>query len=146
MNRFDKLPSKFVLVLSISIFLFGCERVRPIYQIQGKPLPTSAPSLSLSQVESRIISAGKSLGWLMKPVKPGIVRGTIRRGRHSAVVRIEFDTDTYDILYESSHRLSEGIGSDETRYEGQRVIHKRYNNYVKVLDRQIENGLIAGDS
>jgi hypothetical protein len=146
MIRFNKIPSIFVLVLSVAFMLFGCERVRPIYQVQGKALPTPASSLSLDQVESHIVAAGKNLGWLMKPIKPGLVRGTIRRGRHSAVVRIEYDTESYDILYDSSHRLSEGIGADQTRYEGERVIHKRYNKYVKILDRQIENSLITGGS
>ena len=133
-------------ILSIFLMLTGCERLRPVHQVQSKPLPVQAESLSLSQIETRITKAGSSLGWLMKSIKPGEIRGTMRRGRHSAVVKIEYDTRTYDILYHSSDRMSEGIGFHETRYEGQKVIHKRFNKYVKNLDRQIENYLISGGS
>lgn len=133
-----------ILFLFIVAAAGACERLRPIYEIQGQAIPNTGTSLTLSQVEERIITAGASQGWLMKAVKPGVLRGTKRAGRHSAVVRIEYDTNSYDILYDSSQSLSEGIGSLETRYEGQRVIHKRYNKYVKVLNRQIETFLLSG--
>ena len=134
-----------VTAVSLSLFLIltGCERLRPIHQVQGKPIPVKADSLSLSQIETQITNAGTSLGWLMKPIMPGKIRGTLRRGRHSAVVKIVYDTRSYDILYHSSDRMSEGVGFNETRYEGQKVIHKRYNKYVKILDRQIENHSIS---
>ncbi len=142
-----RIKSRFVrnaaLAVAVLTILGACERLRPVYEVHSQAVPGAGTPLTLSQVENRIIKAGASLGWLMKPLKPGLVRGTIRRGRHSAVVNIEYDTSAYSILYGSSQRLSEGTGSLETRYEGEKVIHKRYNRYVKNLNRQIETYLLT---
>lgn len=135
-----------VLAVALLTLLGACERLRPVYEVHSQTVPVVGAPPTLNQVEDRIIKAGASLGWLMKPVKSGLVRGTIRRKRHVAVVKIEYDTSTYSILYDSSQRLSIGTGSLETRYEGQRVIHKRYNKYVKNLNRQIETFLLTAGS
>ena len=142
----NKLVKNIVLVIVAVTMLDACQRIRPIYEVHSQVIPATDTSLTLSQVEARIIKAGASLGWLMKPVKPGLLRGTIRRGKHSAVVRIEYDTDTYSILYDASHRLYEGIALEGEPYEGRRVIHRRYNQYVKTLNRQIESFLLASGS
>jgi hypothetical protein len=141
-----KLRGLALFAFAVMLMLGACERLRPIYEVQGQAISAAGKALSLGEVESRITQAGTSLGWLMKPVKPGVLRGTLRRGRHSAVVRIEYDAGSYDILYDSSQRMYEGTGSLETRYEGQRVIHKRYNKYVKNLKRQIDSYLFAAGS
>lgn len=141
-SKLNVLRSAILIVVAVTV-LGACERVRPIYEVQSKAVPTTGTPLTLSQIETGIVKAGAGSGWVMKPVKPGLVRGTFRRGQAIAVVRVEYDTDTYSILYESSHRLSEGIGSFETRYEGQKVIHKRYNKVVKQLNRRIENQLLS---
>ena len=142
----NKLIKNIVLVIVAVTMLDACQRIRPIYEVHSQVIPATGTSLTVSQVETRIIKAGASLGWLMKPVKPGLVLGTIRGGKHSAVVRIEYDTNTYSILYDASQRLYEGIASEGEPYEGQRVIHKRYNQYVKTLNRQIETYLLASGS
>ncbi len=138
-----KLVRTVVLLICAATILGACARLRPIYEVHSHQVPATAAPLTLGQVEAQIIKAGASLGWLMKSMKPGLVRGTMRQGKHSAVVNIEYDTAVYSILYNSSHRLSEGIGDKDMGYEGQRVIHKRYNKYVKTLERQIEAQILT---
>lgn len=128
-----------LLVVAIALGTLGaCERLRPIYQVHSESIPVTASARTLDSVEKTIMTAGAAQGWLLKSMQPGLLQGTMRRGKHSAVVRIEFDTRTFSILYADSYRMSQGIGFEDTRYEGQRVIHKRYNKYVRDLERQIQ--------
>ena len=58
-----------------------------------------------------------------------LVRSTIKRGKHRTDFQIEYDTTIFNILYDTSHRLSHGIRSSYARFQGKYVIHKRYNKY-----------------
>jgi hypothetical protein len=128
-----------ILSSLFALFLIGaCTFTKPIYEVQKQPLPAAASTLSLSEIEARIIRAGKVKNWEMKSEKPGIILGTYRRKRHSAVVRIHYNAATFSILYVTSHRMLAGVDGEDSFNEGERVIHRRYNNYVIRLRREIE--------
>ena len=131
------------LVIAVVALLGAC-RIKPIYEVHSQEIPVYANPLTLSQIETRILAAGKNLGWQLKSSEPGLLLGTIRRKRHSATVRIKFDTKTFSILYERSHRMRDGLAEAGDFYEGKKVIHNRYNKYVRKLQRQI--GIYLGPS
>ena len=132
-------PSAIVVI--ILALLVGCERVQPIYNVQNRLVPATLGSLGLDEIEKRIIDAAEATQWLATPVRPGVLRATNRWRQHEAVVKIEFNTKTYSIQYESSFNLLHRIGFPETSYAGQKVIHRNYNRRVRQLELEIERRL-----
>lgn len=78
----------------------------------------------MTQAEAGITRAEVSLGWKMKPVKAGLMNGTIKWRQLSGTMAIKHDASKFSIMYDSSYRLKEGMGIDDTQYEGKRVKHK----------------------
>ncbi len=132
-------PSAIAVV--ILALLIGCERVQPIYNVQNRLVPATLGSLGLEEIEQRIIDAAAASQWQAVRVRPGVLRATNKFRRHVAVVKIEFNTKTYSIQYESSFNLLHRIGFPETSYAGQKVIHRNYNRRVRQLELEIERRL-----
>ena len=132
-------PSAIVVV--ILALLVACERVEPIYDVQGRAVPASLGALGLQDIERRIVDAAAASQWVTEPVRPGVLRATNRFRRHVAVVTIEFSTTAYSIRYESSDNLLHGSVYGQSSYPGQVVIHRNYNRRVRQLEFEIERRL-----
>ncbi len=114
--------------LSISA-LTGC-RTTAIYNVKDSRLVAStSKKLTMEDVQKAISRAGASLGWIIKPVSPGVLEGTLDVRKHTAVVTISYDLEKYSILYKESINLK----YDETDLS----IHGNYNKWVKNLDKNI---------
>ena len=67
-------------------------------------------------------------GWVIAPVEPGELEGRIQvRGKHWAVVRIQYDRVALSIRYKDSGNLL---------YDGKRI-HRNYNKWVARLAKEI---------
>lgn len=115
----------------------GCENVRPIYEVENRPIPEFSPALTLTQIEDGIVKAGRLRYWRLRPIESGRMEGTLSFGSRSAVVAINYDQRFFSIRYKSSHRLYAGKAWPDQAFEGQFVIHRRYNGHVRRLERAI---------
>ena len=108
--------------------LVGACTTQPIYNVNDEPVTTpSGKHLTASQVRSAIVTAGSSLGWVIKDAGPGRLLGTLHLRTHTAVVEIPYSASRYSIVYKSSENLDEADGK----------IHRNYNGWVQNLDRAI---------
>jgi hypothetical protein len=108
--------------------LVGACTAQPIYNVKDEPVTTpSGKHLTASQVRSAIVTAGSSLGWVIKDAGPGRLLGTLHLRTHTAVVEIPYSGSRYGIVYKSSENLDEADGK----------IHRNYNGWVQNLDRAI---------
>ncbi len=67
--------------------------------------------------------------WAVVGTEPGVIICSVNAGGHFATVRIEFDAQGYIILHEES--------SPALRFDGERI-HRRYNSWIKNLQRAIQ--------
>jgi hypothetical protein len=124
-----KFRSSLVLAGIVIAMLGGC-RSAGIYNVSAAPVVANK-AVSMDDVQKAIIRAGASLGWQMKPVKPGLIVGTLTLRTHMAMVNVKYDAKTYSITYKDSSNLD---------YTGD-SIHKNYNGWVTNLDRGIQSQL-----
>ena len=111
------------------VALTGC-RTATVYNVKDAPLVAATnKKLTTDDVQQAIIRAGASLGWIIKPVSPGVLEGILDVRKHRAVVTISFDLEKYSILYKDSENLK----YDETDLS----IHGNYNKWVRNLDNKI---------
>jgi hypothetical protein len=99
---------------------------RPVYEVRQARLP-AAREPGEHEVAEMIQEAGRRLGWKIERLAPGEMRGEYARGRHQAVVRIEYDSTTYSIVYADSAYL---------KYDGA-SIHEIYNDWIEELESAI---------
>ena len=143
-----KLYGRVAILLLIAVAANACSTARPIYQLENQPITQLSPPLTLEQIEARILSAGKmetsrDANWRLQAVGPGKIQGLLTiRQRHSANVTIDYDQRAYSIRYKSSHLLRAGKAANDEPFEGQFVIHHKYNSNVRELARLINQDLL----
>jgi hypothetical protein len=98
---------------------------KPIMNIHDVAVP---PGHTQDQVQKAIYAAGASLGWVMKDVQPGMIRGVLKLRTHEAEVDIAYSSASYSITYASSVNLDYKAGN----------IHRAYNTWVTNLSRSIQ--------
>ncbi len=120
----------------VSVFvvtLYGCKSY-PVRNIEHAPVPHSGQHHPTAHEVKRIIlRAGSDLGWAMKPVRPGVIIGTLFVRSHMAKVRITYNRRSFSIHYMDSRNL---------KYDGHNI-HSRYNGWVTNLERRINSMLAA---
>ena len=119
-----------IAVLAIA----GC-RAAPMYSptdIAFAMPPTSVQKvLTAEDYQNAIIRGGSKRGWTFEAAAPGHLIGSLAvRGKHSATVDVQFDTESFSISYNSSMNLNYHAGRNE--------IHPSYNNWVKNLQDDIQ--------
>ncbi|HEY8243631.1 MAG TPA: hypothetical protein VII68_09235 [Casimicrobiaceae bacterium] len=125
---------KFGLALALSLvlaFVAACT-TRPIMNVNDQPVVTSGKAATPQDVERSIVRAGSQLGWVMTPVRPGLVSGRLDLRTHIAVVDVPYDARSYSIKYKDSTNLN-ADGAN---------IHKNYNGWIENLDRNIRAELL----
>lgn len=118
--------------VSTLIFLSGC--AQPVYNVVDAPVVTATgASPQLDAVKMAIVRAGTTLGWSMRPVRPGLIEGRLALRTHVAEIDVTYDTKSYDITYRDSVNLD---------YDGKNI-HRNYNGWIMNLDRNIRNQLLV---
>ena len=90
------------------------------------------------------MKAAKSTGWYVDRVRPGVLQATVKWGvgnKHVAVVKIEYNRKSFNILHVRSVNLAEGIADREHAYSGEKVIHRSRNTRVHQLESAIDHEL-----
>lgn len=107
--------------------LVGCSNTVPVQQVHSSIFGKH----SQDQVRMAILQAGKKREWIMTEEASGVITARqIARG-HEVVVHIPYTSTTYSIDYVSSSNMDAAKGK----------IHKKYNTWVKNLDKDIQLSL-----
>jgi long-subunit fatty acid transport protein len=114
------------LVLA-TLLLAGC-RSAPVYNVSDAHYTTTEQGVTEADIAAAILTAGRSLGWIMKEQGPGHILGTLHLRTHTAVVDINYDRTKYSITYNSSVDLD---------YDGTNI-HSNYNGWIQNLSNAID--------
>jgi hypothetical protein len=124
--------SKIIVLAFALVFALGACTSRPIRNVDNDPVVTATKPATMADVEQAIMRAGAGLGWVMTPVRPGLVTGRLALRTHVAVVDITYDTKSFSIRYKDSVNLDHEDGN----------IHKNYNGWIDNLEREIRANLL----
>ena len=121
-----------LLVLGV-LSVAGC-RYEPVSNINDAPYGLSATStprtLTMEDYEKAVIRAGVRRGWVFERVEEGHLIGTNTvRGKHTAVVDLKFDAETYSITLNRADNLNHNASTNQ--------IHPNYNHWVRNLAKDI---------
>ena len=119
------------MVLLLVLAVGACQRIQPVYSVQGHAVPAASASLAPDQVMQLIVGTAQSKGWAIDPINPTQVRATQKWRTHSATVIITTDGRTFSINFDGSANLSQSGG----------VVHREYNERVHALEDEIDKRL-----
>jgi hypothetical protein len=121
-----------VILAAILAVAGGCTS-RPVVNVVAEPVVvTPGKTATDDNVRDAIMRAGAGLGCTMRPTAPGVVNGTLNLRTHGAVVDVEYNPKTYNMVYRSSTNL-DAQGSQ---------IHKNYNGWIENLNHAIRRELL----
>jgi hypothetical protein len=121
-----------LVVAAVLALVAGCSS-RPVMNVTAEPVVVAPGKTATSEnVRDAILRAGSSLGWTMRPTAPGVINGSINLRNHSAVIDVEYNTRSYNIVYRSSTNLDANNGQ----------IHKNYNGWIENLNNAIRRELL----
>jgi hypothetical protein len=131
-DRENNMLLRALLVAAALALAAGCTS-RPVMNVQAEPVVvTPGKTATAEDLLNANMPAGARLGWAMQPPGPGVVAGTLNLRTHSAVIDVEYNTKTYNIVYRSSTNLDAGNGQ----------IHKNYNGWIQNLNNAIHRELL----
>jgi hypothetical protein len=109
----------------------GCTS-KPVLNTQHE-LPAT-PQLSEEKMKQVIVAALQKREWTVQRLSPQLVQADITvRGQFYAAIDIRYTRNSYAISYRDSRELGYKDGK----------IHRNYNRWVSMLDRDILAGLRA---
>ena len=114
------------LLLISSLVITGC-KTSTIYNVQQHKVSHQKSS---ETVYRAIRSAGQSLGWQIRKIKPGVAQGKLYLRTHTAIVRITYTRSSYSIRYVSSQNLKYNSNKN--------TIHSNYNGWIQNLEKAID--------
>lgn len=122
----SKIMFRAMAVVALFIGLSAC-RMAPLYDNQEVSF---GRDLTLAQAETAITRGGNTLGWRTQKVGTKHMKATINvRGKHTAIVDITYDNDSFVIMRNQTENL---------RYDAKTgKIHKNYNSWVQNLENAI---------
>jgi hypothetical protein len=118
------------LLLCVPSRSFGA-RAEPIYDAVIRVPNTAA----MQDIAKAIKSALIERQWTIQEEENGVIEAKLFVRSHTAEIRIPFDKNYVNIQYISSTNLL----YDEK--QGVRHIHRNYNKWIKLLERDITNRL-----
>jgi hypothetical protein len=124
---------RFVIVVTLSLVLLGCVRTMPIYNVSNAPVVVASGNATSGEVRSAVIEALNTKGWLIRQDDPGQILAGINVRSHQADIAIDYSATQYSITYQSSENLLYN-GTD---------IHRNYNKWIMLLEREINQNLGA---
>ena len=117
--------------LLLAVFLVGCSTSQPVHNIADTPVPRLVTA-SLDQVGKAIVSAVNARGWRVDKDEPGLIEASVNVRTHMATVSIPYTAKGYSIEYKDSVNLD---------HKGNNI-HRNYNKWVILLDRNIQQQLL----
>ncbi|WP_139117474.1 hypothetical protein [Endozoicomonas atrinae] len=124
---------KVIAIAAFSVFMTACVAGKPIHNIDNATVNvTGTKEVSTADVRKAILKATSTKGWTVKEIAPGQMEATVHVRDHTAVVDIDYSKTNYSIQYKNSINLN---------HKGD-TIHRNYNKWIILLDREIQKELI----
>ncbi len=120
---------KFVFCIGLVLLAAGCMREQPVYNVVDHPITVTGKKVTLATVQKAIMKVGLEREWIFTPVSPGHLKGALNQRGSSANIDVKFSTKAYSISYVSSANLLA---------TGEGTIHRNYNKWIKILERDID--------
>lgn len=122
---------KYIVLLAMVTVLSACTTT----SVQNVPTQHApAGGNSSSTMKNAILAGGKSRGWDMKSIKPGLIEASYVRGKHVAIVDVPYTAKTYKI----NRKSSSGFEYDAKK----QTIRRHYNWWVDKLNDSIQGELV----
>ena len=116
----------------VALFLAGCATSQPIHNVNDTPVPRLVTA-SENEVGKAVITAVTKRGWVVTKDEPGLIEARLNvRNKHTALVSIPYTNKNFSIEYKDSTNLD---------HKGN-TIHRNYNKWVILLDREIQQELL----
>lgn len=101
-------------------------------------VPGSGQKPSLEQMQKTLAVAGRARGWVLKPVGPGKMLGTLNvRGKHTIVVDVTYKPGSYSIAYKDS------VNMNAEQRDGAQLIHPKYNAWVDTFMQDVQTAFLV---
>ncbi|MFK0572860.1 hypothetical protein [Endozoicomonas sp.] len=123
---------RLLAMVFFSLLLAGCNATQPIRNVSVDSLP-GVVAASKQDVRKAITMAINKRGWRVVSEKPGLIAASVDVRDHKAVVDIAYSATGYGIEYRDSTNLN---------HKGNNI-HRNYNKWVVLLDREIQQQLLA---
>jgi hypothetical protein len=105
-----------------------------VIPVTGQPLHSS---FSFDEAKALFAKAGARRGWVMKEAEgENKLIANIWVRKHFVSVLITINNDTYNIDYRDSENM---------KYKPDGTIHRKYNGWVKNLNKDIQRTLLAAN-
>lgn len=109
-------------------------RSTEMYEPERVSLVAGDGKPSKQKMHEAIVSAGRHKQWVVAGDKPGTITLRYSRGKHEAVIDVDYDEKSYQIKYVSSENLN-----FSAKDGGKPSIHPHYNSWVKELSYGIDH-------
>jgi hypothetical protein len=120
---------KKVITIFAILILASCARFQPIKNISNHKIPNNLTMLQITKV---IKTQCEGRRWLVRVKSPGVIVANFTKENNiSATIQINYSKKDYSIKYLRSINLKNDQGE----------IHRNYNKWVILLDRDIQNSL-----
>lgn len=121
------------VVSIVLVFITGC-RSGIVQNIVAQPVSVKQNTTD-DQMYKAIKTAGLSLGWQVRKVKPGLAEAQLYLRDHMAVVEIPYTKEEFSINYKNSSNLNYNAEKN--------TIHSNYNGWIQNLRNAITLQLSA---
>jgi hypothetical protein len=121
------------MVALAGLALAGCTRTLPIYNVAAAPVVAAAGQPGSAEVRAAIVGALNDKGWIVEQDDPGRILAEINVRSHRADIAIDYSATQYSITYQDSADLL---------HDGS-MIHRNYNKWIMLLEREINQRLSA---
>ena len=125
---------KLIFAFMFVIVTTGCATGYAIYNVTDNPTKSYGNiDLTKEEIKGAIILGGENKDWLMAEKSDGHIVATQNYKGLVAVADIYYNEKTFSIKYNDSHGLSYDPSTQ--------LINKRYNRWIKYLERSIQSAL-----
>lgn len=121
------------VVSIVLVFITGC-RSGIVQNIVAQPVSVKQNTTD-DQMYKAIKTAGLSLGWQVRKVKPGLAEAQLYLRDHMAAVEIPYTKEEFSINYKNSSNLNYNAEKN--------TIHSNYNGWIQNLRNAITLQLSA---
>jgi hypothetical protein len=122
-----------LLLIAQAIALLGCHRRQLIHDVHHHPMPSHVKHMHNEDIKNIIVLTAARRGWICHQDDPGKLLCHCKRRAHQATIEILYNNRDFSIKHVNSNNLK--LKDD--------LIHKKYNKWIRVLEREIIEALNA---
>ena len=145
----NRLTAACAVALSACVMLTACVTTAPLVNPREQ---TVSFQTTQDKMRSAILDAAKTRKWRVVHDEPGAMTlaypGTAKAVHFEAIVKVDYDADSYQVSYVSSRGLDERQGCVNPKLSGKNkfdeniiCVHRNVNRWMNNLSADIMNGL-----